>query len=63
MGESFLRMPGSHSIPRQNQQVAMMILLVGLPEAAFRLVCIPVDRRTQLERITRRWTELPHEKV
>ena len=31
----------------------MMILLVGLPEAAFRLVYIPVDRSTQLERI--RW--------
>ena len=56
-------MPGSYSIPRQNQQLAMMILLMGLPEAAFRLVCIPVDRSTQLERITRRWTELPHEKV
>ena len=30
-------------------------------EAAFRLVCVPVDRTMQLERVERRWTNLPHE--
>jgi predicted kinase len=30
-------------------------------EAKFRLVYVPVDRATQLERIKRRWTGRPHE--
>ncbi|HEY6685618.1 MAG TPA: AAA family ATPase [Propionibacteriaceae bacterium] len=44
----------------RNERAALQWLTEG-EEAAFRLVYVPVDRSTQLERITRRWTELPHE--
>lgn len=45
------------------EERAALQWLAEREEATFRLVYLPVDRDTQLERIERRWADTPHETV
>jgi hypothetical protein len=43
------------------EERAALQWLAEREEATFRLVYVPVERGTQLERIERRWADAPHE--